>query len=153
LSKEPAPPQPTVLTVRALLLSAVSVIAITVAGNVSVLHRYEILGTGYLPRAVVFYLLALIPYNQTIGRLFPRARLRRAEVMVVFCALLATASIPAQDFAQHFHLNLAGITHFVPPRWDHPGLVFRHDALDDPTLHLGRALTHRRLSESEEHEQ
>jgi len=115
LNTEPSPPKPTVLTVRALLLSAVSVIVITVAGNVSVLHRYEILGTGYLPRVVVFYLLALTLYNQTIGRLLPWARLGRAEVMVVFCALLATASIPAQDFAQHFYLNLAGITEYTRP--------------------------------------
>lgn len=109
------PPKPTALTARALLLSAVSVVVITVAGNVSVLHRYEILGTGYLPRVLVFYLLALILYNQTIGRLLPSTRLRRGEIMVVFCALLAMDSIPAQDFAQHFYLNLAAMTEYTQP--------------------------------------
>jgi hypothetical protein len=106
-------PSPKALTVRSILLSAVSVIVFTVAGNVSVLHRYEIIGTGYLPRGVIFYLLFLILYNQTIGRLLPRVRLHRVEVMVVFCALLAMDSIPAQDFAQHFYLNIAGMVQYT----------------------------------------
>ncbi|MDP6502241.1 MAG: hypothetical protein QF886_01440, partial [Planctomycetota bacterium] len=106
-------PAPKALTVRAVLLSAISVIVFTVAGNVSVLHRYEIIGTGYLPRGVVFYLLFLILYNQTIGRLLPWVRLQRVEVMVVFCALLAMDSIPAQDFAQHFYLNIAGMVQYT----------------------------------------
>lgn len=112
---ETSPSQPTALTARALLLSALSVILITVAGNVSVFHRYEILGTGYLPRGVVFYLLVLILYNQTIGRLLPSFRLTPQEVMVVFCALLAMNTIPAQGFAQHFYLNIAAMAEYTRP--------------------------------------
>lgn len=101
--------QSTALTLRALILSAISVVVFTVAGNVSVLKRYEILGTGYLPRGVVFFLLVLSLYNVVVKRWLPRARLRREELMVVFCALLAMDGIPAQDFAQHFYLNLTAM--------------------------------------------
>jgi len=103
------------VTARALILSGFSVIAFTVAGNVSVLRRYEILGTGYLPRAVVFYLLLLTGYNLIIRHLLPRAALRREEMLVIFCALLAMNGIPAQDFAQHFYLNLTAMVQYTGP--------------------------------------
>lgn len=104
---------PGAITLRSLLLAALSVVVFTVAGNVSVMQRYEIIGTGYLPRGVVFYLLFLVFYNQTLGRLIPGVRLRREEVMVVICALLAMDSIPTQDFAQHFYLNLAAMVEYT----------------------------------------
>jgi len=79
------------------------------------LRRYEILGTGYLPRGVVFYLLLLTGYNIIIRRFLPRAGLRREEILVVFCALLAMNTIPAQDFAQHFYLNLTAMVQYTGP--------------------------------------
>lgn len=102
----------TKLTGRAVLLSALSVVLFTAVGNVSVLQRYEIPGTGYLPRGVVFYLLLLLAYNRLIAGWLPRLRLRRFELIAVFCALLAMDGIPSQDFAQHFYLNHLGLIRY-----------------------------------------
>ena len=100
------------LSARAGLLALVSVVLFTVVGNISVLQRYEIPGTGYLPRGVVFFLLLLLGYNRLMQVRLPQFKLKRFELVAVFVALLSMNGIPAQDFAQHFYLNILGLSQY-----------------------------------------
>ena len=108
----PAPPVP---AARAFVLGLVIVAAFTVAGCFSVLLRYEIIGTGYLPRGAVTILLLLLGATGVVRVALRRTGLRRQELLLVFGMLLAMATIPGQDFAQHVYLNPLGIVYYATP--------------------------------------
>jgi hypothetical protein len=111
-----SPPLPsTTVTLRSVVLGLLLVIGFTVAGCFSVLLRYEIIGTSYLPRGAVAVLLLLVIANGLLGALVRRLRLGRNEVLLIFVMLLAMAAIPGQDFAQHFYLNLVGVVYYTTP--------------------------------------
>lgn len=103
------------MTVRALVLGILVVIGFTVAGCFSVLLRYEIIGTGYLPRGVVAVVLLMVLLNGLAGAFVRRLKLSRQEILLIFIMLLAMAIIPGQDFAQHFYLNVLGIVYYTTP--------------------------------------
>lgn len=102
-------------TFRAVALGVLAVIGFTVAGCFSVLLRYEIIGTGYLPRGALALLLLLVLANAIIGRFAKKLRLLRNEILLIFIMLLGMAIIPGQDFAQHFYLNIVGLVYYTTP--------------------------------------
>jgi hypothetical protein len=84
----------------------------TVAGCFSVFLRYEVIGTGYLPRGTVFFLFILLLLNALLRRFAQRWQLSRKELLVIFAVMLGMAGIPGQDFAQHLYLNLLGMVNY-----------------------------------------
>ncbi|MEI6502761.1 MAG: DUF6785 family protein, partial [Armatimonadota bacterium] len=92
-------------TPRALIIGLLLVLGFTLAGSLSVLTRYEIMGTGYLPRGVMALLLLLILANMLVGRLRRGLALTRQELLVIFILLAIMAAIPGQEFGQHVYLN------------------------------------------------
>lgn len=95
----------------------VLVVGFTVAGCFSVFLRYEIIGTGYLPRGAVALLLALIAGNAAM-RALPRLGLRplaARELLLIFLVLMIVGAIAGQEFAQHFYLDLIGIVYYATP--------------------------------------
>ncbi len=110
------------ITLRALLLGLVVVVGFTVAGCFSILLRYEIIGTGYLPRGAIAILLVLVALNGLLGLVARRLQLTRREVLLVFIMLLAMAAIPGQEYAQHFYLNALGIVYYTTPDIARPEL-------------------------------
>ena len=103
------------ITLRAVLLGLLLVVGFTVAGCFSVFLRYEIIGTGYLPRGAIAILMLLVIANAGLGLLAHRLRLRRNELLLIFVMLLAMAAIPGQEYAQHMYLNLLGIVYYTTP--------------------------------------
>lgn len=111
----PSIPESTSVTGRAVLIGLLLVIGFTVAGCFSVLLRYEIIGTGYLPRGAIAILMLLVIGNGLLGMLVRRLKLGRNEILLIFVMLLAMAAIPGQTFAQHFYLNIVGIVYYATP--------------------------------------
>jgi hypothetical protein len=119
------------ITARAVVLGLILVIGFTVAGCFSVLLRYEIIGTGYLPRGAVCLLLALLAGNGVLRHLRRRGiklALSANELLLVFAMLLVAGAIPGQEFAQHVYLNTVGIVYYTTPDIAPPDLYL--DGLD-----------------------
>jgi len=114
------------MTARSLILGLLIVIGFTVAGCYSVFLRYEIIGTGYLPRGAVWVLFALLLLNGLIRWGAWRFRLSRAELLLIFCMLLAMAAIPGQEYAQHVYLYLAGLPYYADGTTAPPRLYMQH---------------------------
>ncbi|HIE53545.1 MAG TPA: hypothetical protein EYP85_17470 [Armatimonadetes bacterium] len=114
------------LTLRAVVLGLLVVVGFTVAGCFSVFLRYEIIGTGYLPRGAVTVLLALIFANAGVRWLARRFRLTRTELLLIFCMLLAMAAIPGQEYAQHVYLDIAGLVYYADGTIAPPRLYMQH---------------------------
>jgi len=95
----------------------VLVIGFTVAGCFSVFLRYEIIGTGYLPRGAVALMLGLVAANGVLrGAKWLRIRpLTAQELLLVFLLLLVVGAIAGQEYAQHFYLNIIGIVYYATP--------------------------------------
>ena len=105
------------ITPRAIVIAFILVIAFTAAGCFSVLLRYEIIGTGYLPRGAVALMLALIVVNVGLRR-FKRLNIRpltAQELLLVFLLLMVVGAIAGQEFAQHFYLKLIGLVYYATP--------------------------------------
>lgn len=106
------------MTARAVAIGLILVIGFTVAGCFCVFLRYEIIGTGYLPRGAVCLLLALIAGNvalRPLKRLHKRLALNARELLLVFAMLLIVGAIAGQEYAQHVYLNLLGIVYYTTP--------------------------------------
>ena len=106
------------ITGRAITVGLIMVVAFTVIGCFGVFLRYELIGTGYLPRGAIFILLALIGANAAMrlaGRLTGRWRLTSRELLVVFLMLMVVGAIAGQEFTQHFYLYLLGVVYYATP--------------------------------------
>ena len=105
------------ITPRAVVIAFFLVIVFTAAGCFSVFLRYEIIGTGYLPRGAVALLLALIAGNAGVRRLkrLKIEPLSARELLFVFLLLMVVGAIAGQEFAQHFYLKMVGIVYYATP--------------------------------------
>ncbi|MGI5819002.1 MAG: DUF6785 family protein [Armatimonadota bacterium] len=106
------------MTGRAIAIGLVMVVAFTVVGCFGVFLRYEIIGTGYLPRGAVCILLALVGGNaalRLIGRITRRWRLTSRELLLIFLMLMVAGAIAGQEFAQHVYLYTLGIVYYATP--------------------------------------
>jgi len=106
------------VTTRAIAIGLVMVVAFTVVGCFGVFLRYEIIGTGYLPRGAVCILLALVGANaamRLIGKATKRWRLTSRELLLIFLMLMVAGAIAGQEFAQHVYLNTLGIVYYATP--------------------------------------
>ena len=123
------------ITPRAVAIAFLLVIAFTVAGCFSVLLRYEIIGTGYLPRGAVALLLALIACNTALRGLkrLNIKPLSANELLLIFLLLMIVGAIAGQEFAQHFYLKLIGMVYYATPDIAPPELY-----LDGLNPHLTR---------------
>lgn len=121
-------PAATGITGRAVALAFILVIGFTVAGCFSVLLRYEIIGTGYLPRGAVALLLGLIAANAAL-RGMRRLNIRplsAQELWLIFLLLMIVGAIAGQEFAQHFYLKIIGVVYYATPEIAPPEL-YLHD--------------------------
>ncbi|MDW8026005.1 MAG: DUF6785 family protein [Armatimonadota bacterium] len=114
------------LTWRAFTIGCLLCIGFSVLGAIGALLRYEIIGTGYLPRGVVFIMLLLLPINALLGRLPPSLQLKRSELLFIFCMLMAMTAIPGQEYANHFYLNLVGLVYYSAPGTQWEGMFVKH---------------------------
>jgi len=115
------------ITGRAVAIALVLVVGFTVAGCFSVLLRYEIIGTGYLPRGGVALLLALIAGNAALrGISWLKIRpLSAQELWLIFLLLMIVGAIAGQEYAQHFYLKLIGVVYYATPEIAPPELYLQ----------------------------
>lgn len=92
------------------------VAAFTTVSSWSSLTKYEIMGTGYLPRSVVPLFLLVVLANAAVRIFFPSIALSRTELLFVFATLSAVAALSGQEFANHFYLNLLGLVYYSSPQ-------------------------------------
>ena len=97
-------------------LTLLLVAAFTAASGWASLTKYEIMGTGYLPRSVVPLFLLIILLNAGLKFLFPSFALSRAELLFIFAILSAIAAVSGQEYANHFYLNLLGLVYYNSPQ-------------------------------------
>ncbi len=92
------------------------VAAFTAASGWASLTKYEIMGTGYLPRSVLPLFLLIVLINAGLKFLLPSLALSRAELLFVFAILSAIAAVSGQEYANHFYLNLLGLVYYNSPQ-------------------------------------
>jgi len=114
------------LTLRAIVIGILLCIGFSVVGAIGALLRYEIIGTGYLPRGVIFIMLLLLLINPFIGRFSKSLQLKRSELLTIFCMLSSVAGIAGQEYANHFYLNLAGLVYYSAPGTKWEGAFVKH---------------------------
>jgi len=106
------------VTPRAVLIGLIMVVGFTMVGCFGVLLRYELIGTGYLPRGAVCLLLALVGVNAVtrLGRrVAPRWALSARELLLAFLMLLVVGAIAGQEYSQHVYLNILGSVYYATP--------------------------------------
>ncbi|MGD8237537.1 MAG: hypothetical protein PVH68_03210 [Armatimonadota bacterium] len=106
------------------MLGLLIIIGYTVAGCFSLFLRYELIGTGYLPRGAICVLMLLIIINPLLRRISERLALRRRELLLIFLMLLVMSAVPGQEYGQHVYLNILGTVWFV------------QEGIADPDLYL-----------------
>lgn len=114
------------LTWRAFIMGSIICVGFSILGAIGALLRYEIIGTGYLPRGAVFIMLLMLPLNAVLGRILPQLQLKRSELLFIFCMLMAMAAIPGQEYANHFYLNLLGLVYYSAPGTQWEGMFLKH---------------------------
>ncbi len=100
---------------RASVLAFVLVLGITVAGCFSALLRYDLIGTGHLPRCALVPLILLVPVNALWRRLRRRPLFSAAELMFIYVIILAMAAIPGQQMATYLYLNILAPIYYASP--------------------------------------
>ncbi len=121
-SETTAAPRTSAISVRAFVLALVLIIGFTVAGCFSLFLRYELIGTGYLPRGAISVLLLLVIINPLLRRISQRLALRRTELLLIFLMLMVMAAVPGQEYGQHVYLNILGTVYYAEPGIADPDL-------------------------------
>ncbi|MFA4029869.1 MAG: hypothetical protein GDYSWBUE_001178 [Candidatus Fervidibacterota bacterium] len=103
-------------TPKALLLAFALVIGITVAGCFSAYLRYDLIGTGHLPRCALFPIMVLTLLNSLCKRLLGRAILSQSELLFIYCTVLVMTGIPGQQYADYLYLGLLAPVYYSHPR-------------------------------------
>jgi hypothetical protein len=103
------------LTVRAAVIALVCVVGISVAGSFSALLRYELIGSGHLPRCVLSIVMVLVLLNVVLRRLGQRFRFTRKEILFVYCTVSVMTGIPGEQFVNYFYVGLVGPIYHATP--------------------------------------
>ncbi len=104
------------VTTKALVVGFLLVVGITVAGCYSAFLRYDLIGTGHLPRCALFPMLLLGLLNPMWRRLFGKLLFTRTELLFIYCIVLIMTGIPGQQFSNYLYLGLVAPIYFASPR-------------------------------------
>ncbi|MFA0752093.1 MAG: hypothetical protein SLRJCFUN_002496 [Candidatus Fervidibacter sp.] len=104
------------VTWKAIAIGLVLVVGITVAGCFSAFLRYDLIGTGHLPRCALFPVMVLAALNGVSKCLFGKPLLTRAELLGIYCTVLVMTGIPGQQYADYLYLGLIAPIYFANPR-------------------------------------
>ena len=103
------------LTVRAAAIGLFCVTGIAVAGCISAYLRYDLIGTGHLPRCAIYPVAVILVLN-VILRKVGRRGVSRTEMLFIYCTILVMTGIPGQQFATYLYLGLAGPIYYATPQ-------------------------------------
>ncbi|MCS7223648.1 MAG: hypothetical protein NZ959_03665 [Armatimonadetes bacterium] len=99
-----------------LFLAFLFVIAITVAGCFSAFLRYDLIGTGHLPRCALFPLLCFSIVNLLFRKIRQRPLLSRSDLLFLYITILVMTGIPGQQYADYLYLGLIAPIYYSIPR-------------------------------------
>jgi hypothetical protein len=103
------------VTWKAIAIGLALVIGITVAGCFSAFLRYDLIGTGHLPRCALFPVMVLAALNGFSKWLFGKPLFTRAELLGIYCTILIMTGIPGQQYADYLYLGLIAPIYFATP--------------------------------------
>jgi len=103
------------LTVRAAVIGLFCVLGIAIAGSVSAMLRYDLIGTGHLPRCALYPVIVIVALNFGLKKLFNKRGLSTTEMLFIYCTILIMTGIPGQQFAEYMYLGLAGPIYYATP--------------------------------------
>ncbi len=104
------------VTVKAVVVSLLLVIGITVAGCFSAFLRYDLIGTGHLPRSALFPIMLFALVNPLWRWLFRKPLFTRSELLFIYCALVIMSGIPGQQFSNYLYTGLVSPVYHAHPR-------------------------------------
>ncbi|MEZ8218737.1 hypothetical protein B0813_002274 [Candidatus Fervidibacteria bacterium JGI MDM2 SSWTFF-3-K9] len=91
------------VTVKAIIASALLVVSITVAGCHSAFLRYDLIGTGHLPRSALFPVMLFAAVNPVWRFLFMKPLFTSSELLFIYCALVIMSDTGATVFKLPLH--------------------------------------------------
>ena len=104
------------LTIRAAAIGLFCVAGISIAGCISAYLRYDLIGTGHLPRCALYPIILIILFNYVLKKGFGRNGLTRTEMLFIYCTILVMTGIPGQQFATYLYLGLTGPIYYATPQ-------------------------------------
>ena len=104
------------LTIRAAAIGLLCVAGISVAGCISAYLRYDLIGTGHLPRCALYPVIVILLLNGILKKVFDRRGLSRTEMLFIYCTILVMTGIPGQQFATYLYLGLTGPIYYATPQ-------------------------------------
>lgn len=104
------------VTFKATIIAFVLAIGITVAGCFSAYLRYDLIGTGHLPRCALFPIMILTLINAACKRLSGKTLLSKSELLFIYCTILIMTGIPGQQYADYLYLGLLAPVYYSHPR-------------------------------------
>jgi hypothetical protein len=91
-------------TIKAIVIGFLLVVGITVAGCYSAFLRYDLIGTGHLPRCALFPVMLLALVNPIWRYFFGKPLFSRTELLFIYCIVLIMTGIPGQQFSNYLYL-------------------------------------------------
>jgi len=104
------------ITLRAAAVGLFCVLGITIAGCVSAYLRYDLIGTGHLPRCALYPILVILALNVLLKKALGKRGLSRTEMLFIYCTILVMTGIPGQQFATYLYLGLVGPIYYATPQ-------------------------------------
>jgi len=103
------------LTLRAAVIGIFCVLGIAIVGSVSAMLRYDLIGTGHLPRCALYPVILIMGLNYALKRFFRKRGLSTTEMLFIYCTILIMTGIPGQQFAEYMYLGLVGPFCYATP--------------------------------------
>jgi len=104
------------VTVKAIIAAILLVVGITVAGCHSAFLRYDLIGTGHLPRSALFPIMLFAVINPVWRFLFKKPLFTSSELLFIYCALVIMSGIPGQQFSNYLYTGLVSPVYHAHPR-------------------------------------
>lgn len=110
------------ITARMVVIAILAVVFVTYFGCFGSVMRYDLIGTGHLPRSALYPVFILLLINLLGTKSRARWRFSKGELLFLYCALLVISGFPGQQFANYVYIGLVGPIYFATPQNRHQEL-------------------------------
>jgi hypothetical protein len=104
------------VTIKVVVAAILLVVGVTVAGCHSAFLRYDLIGTGHLPRSALFPIMLFAAINPIWRFLFKKPLFTSSELLFIYCALVIMSGIPGQQFSNYLYTGLVSPVYHAHPR-------------------------------------
>ncbi len=110
------------ISARMAVIAILAVIFVVYFGCFGSVMRYDLIGTGHLPRSALFPVFILLLVNVIGSKSRAKWRFTKGELLFLYCALLVISGFPGQQFANYLYIGLVGPIYFATPQNRHQEL-------------------------------